>query len=360
MARARLSLVLAVPLGWLGVVSGCGPEASGEIATARPVVVRTEPVSESGEVAARSYTGIVRSADEAVLSFAVSGRLARLLVEAGDEVEAGQLLATLDGEPYELSVQAARGRLAELEERLSQAVRDRDRAARLAEIEAAGAEELEQRSSAVVALRRSVDAVRAQLAEAAWQRDESRLTAPFSGTITARPADEGTVVGPGQAVVALRSLDAVEVEVALVEADVAAVNQGDALRVSFPLAERAAVEGLVRSVSRAAASGTRGFPLVVALPPEPGLVPGITARVAVPATRGGDVMVPLAAIVSPFGDRTEVVRVLDDGTTEAVPVEVGAARGSAVAVRGDLAAGDRVVVAGHIGLVVGERVEVRR
>ncbi|MEO0604984.1 MAG: hypothetical protein AAF211_26370, partial [Myxococcota bacterium] len=119
------------------------------------------------------------------------------------------------------------------------------------------------------------------------------------------------------------------------------------------------VRGLVRSVSRAATSGTRGFPLIVALPPEPGLVPGLTARVAVPAGHDGEVMVPLAAIVSPFGDRTEVVRVRDDDTTEAVSVEVGAARGSSVAVRGDLSAGDRVVVAGHIGLVVGERVEVR-
>ncbi len=338
---------------------GCGSGAPEEVTSTRPIVVRTARVTESGEAAARSYTGVVRSADEAVLSFAVAGRLDALLVEAGDVVEAGQVVARLDAERYQLAVDAARGRLEELEERLSQAVRDRDRASRLAEIEAAADEELEQRASAVTALKRSVDAVRAQLAEAEWQRDESWLAAPFAGTITARPADEGAVVSPGQPVVALRSIDAVEVEVALAEADTTAVHQGETLLVSFPLAGRDPVQGVVRSVSRAAASGTRGFPLVVALPPEPGLVPGLTARVAVPPSDDAEVMVPLAAIVSPFGDRTEVVRVGADDTTEAVPVVVGAARGSAVAVEGDLAPGDRVIVAGHIGLVVGEPVEVR-
>lgn len=349
-----------VPLWGSVPLAGCGAaSADGEMATPRAVRVRTEAVSEAGEQAARTYTGIVRSADEAVLSFAVSGRVNALTVEAGDAVEAGQVIARIDAERYQLAVDATQGRLAELEERLSQAIRDRDRAGRLAEIEAAAPEELEQRNSSVVALQRSVDAVAAQLAEARWQRDEARLVAPFTGSITARMIDQGTVVSPGQAVVALRSLDAVEVEVSLVEADTAAVNQGDAIGVSFPLADRAPVEGRVRTISRAASTGTRGFPLVVALPPEPGLVPGLTARVAVPAAGGSRVMVPLAAVVSPFGDRTEVVRVLADGTTEAVAVKVGQARGSFISVDGDLSPGDKVIVAGHIGLVVGERVEVQ-
>ena len=345
----------------LGAVlgAGCGGSASGEVSSIRPIVVRTESVTRGGELAARAYTGVVRSADEAVLSFAVGGRLDALLVESGDAVETGQVLGRLDAERYELAVDAARGRLAELEERLSQAIRDRDRAARLAVSEATAPEELEQRRSSALALQRSVDAVRAQLAEARWQRDESRLVAPFSGMVTARTADPGTVVGAGQPVVALRSLDAVEVEVALAEADTAAVKRGDSLIVSFPLAERSPVEGRVRSASRAATAGTRGFPLVVALPPDEDLVPGLTARVAVPTSDPGELLVPLAAIVSPFGDRTEVVRVRDDDTTEAVAVSVGAPRGSAVAVRGELSPGDRIVVAGHIGLVMGERVEVQ-
>ncbi|MEN0067517.1 MAG: efflux RND transporter periplasmic adaptor subunit [Myxococcota bacterium] len=347
---------MTVVIAWFALV-GCGSGASGVESSIRPVVVRTESVSESGEAAARSYTGIVRSADEAVLSFAVGGRIARLTVDAGDSVEAGQPIARIEGERFGLTVDAARGRLAELEERLSQAIRDRDRAARLAEIEAAAFEELEQRKSGVTALERSVESVRAQLAEARWQQDETVLTAPFTGTITARMADEGAVVSPGQPVVALRSLDAVEVEVALVEADTSSVNQGDSLTVSFPLAEREPVTGRVQSVSRAATTGTRGFPLVVALPQDSDIVPGLTARVAVPAGESTGVVVPLAAIVSPFGDRTEVVRVLDDGTTESVSVRVGRARGASIVVEGDLRPGDEVIVAGHIGLVVGERVE---
>lgn len=340
---------------------GCSAgEASVAPTAPRPVVVRTAPVSTSGELPATTYAGVVRSADEATLSFAVGGRIDAILVEPGQEVRAGTVLARLDGARYRHALDAASAQLAELQERLEQAERESSRATRLADIDAASLEEVERRASAVMSLRSNAQAIRAQRDQAAWQLGEAVLEAPFDGVVTTAPGDAGAVVSAGQPIVGLRSVQAVEVEVALAESDTSRVAVGDAVVVSFPLAGLPPVKGTTATVSRAAATGTDGFPLVVALPDTPGVVPGLTARVAVsPSGASADELtVPLAAIVSPFGDRTAVV-VVRDGVSQSVDVTVGKTRGARVVIEGDLTANDQVVVAGHVGLVPGEPVEVR-
>ncbi len=353
-------------VAWMAalLLAGCGgPTGPDKARDPRPVVVRTAPVAAASELPSTTYTGVVTSAEEGPLSFAVPGRVAATFAEPGSEVRQGEVLARLDDARYRHARDAAEGSLAELQARLAQAVREEERASRLAKIDAASLEEVERRRSGVATLRSSVDALRAQRDQAAWQLDEAVLRAPFTGIVTTAEIDAGVVVSAGQPVFTLRSMQALQVEVSLAEADVAKVVPGDRLPVRFPLAGLPPVEGVVQSVSKAASGGTRGFPLVVGLPSGPSLVPGLTARVAVPARRPDDegppeLTVPLAAVVSPFGDRSRVLRVVE-GRSEAVDVTIGATRGTRVAVRGDLAPGDEVVVAGHIGLVPGEPVEVR-
>lgn len=346
---------------WAAVLAGCGTGAaeSGPLPP-RPVVVRTAPVAASGELPPATYAGVVRSADQASLSFAVAGRIHAVLVEPGQEVVRGTVLARLDDARYRHAVAAAEAQLAQLEASLRQAERESSRSARLADIDAASVEEVEQRRSGVLTMQSGVLALEAQRNQASWQLGEAVLRAPFDGVVTSVPGDTGATVVAGQPVVSLRSMLAVEVEVGLAESDVGRVSAGDQIMVSFPLAGIAPVTGTVATVSRAASSGTDGFPLVVALPDRPEVVPGLTARVAVPVTSATaqELTVPLAAIVSPFGDRSEVV-VIRDGISDAIDVHVGATRGNRVVVEGPLSVGDAVVVAGHVGLVPGESVVVR-
>ena len=86
----------------------------------RTVVVAPEPVSET-----RLIAGEVRAADRAALAFAADGRLAEVLVQVGQAVETGQLLARLDPVPFRLRLEQA----AAERDRAVAALREKDRRA---------------------------------------------------------------------------------------------------------------------------------------------------------------------------------------------------------------------------------------
>ncbi len=71
-----------------------------------------------GEI--RRYSGSVTAANTSALSFAVAGTVRTVDVNQGDQVEQGQLLATLDTEPFDLSVEAARAEVASAQARFDQ------------------------------------------------------------------------------------------------------------------------------------------------------------------------------------------------------------------------------------------------
>ena len=140
------------------------------------------------------------------------------------------------------------------------------------------------------------------------------------------------------------------------EALVGGLTPGQALDVRLPLTG-VTHPATVRAVTRATGDG-RLFPVVVDL--DAPVMPGSSAEVGVPVPLPEGVLaVPLAAVVSPFGTEERVMRVAD-GVVEEVPVTLAGLHGSDVLVRGPLAAGDAVITAGHVGVVDGGVVEVRR
>ena len=197
----------------------------------------------------REFTGRIEAARKSQLSFERAGLLTHILVDEGDCVEAGQALARIDLEPLRLRLQqlqaehaAAHARLAEMEagprqERIAASrAQLREREARvelwarelarvrgLFERGAAGDKELQDTSTehaARVALRdtaraeleeleagtrvEQMEAQRAEIARLAaavahveLDAAKSTLRAPFSGSISARHADEGLVVAAG-------------------------------------------------------------------------------------------------------------------------------------------------------------------
>jgi multidrug efflux pump subunit AcrA (membrane-fusion protein) len=106
------------------------------------------------------------------------------------------------------------------------------------------------------------------------------------------------------------------------------------------------------------------FPLVVELIPEGeegsvDPVSGMSAEVILDIPSAATLTVPLAAVVNPGGSSPSVFRLRGD-RMEQVEVEVMTLVGERVAVQGELAAGDEVVVSGHASLLDGQQVEVVR
>ena len=200
------------------------------------------------------------------------------------------------------------------------AVAQRDAAQAELDLLLAGATE-EQIQSAEAA----VDQARVALDQARLQLERATLTAPMAGTVTALDAEIGERVNPGQPVVVLSDLTALEVEVNLDETDVAHVAVGQEARVGVDAFSGADLPGEVAYVAPKAtvSSGVVLYPVTVSLTPgELPLRAGMTADVEiVTASQEGALIVPLRA-VHVEGEQAYVDRLVG-GKIERVEVALG-------------------------------------
>jgi membrane fusion protein, multidrug efflux system len=304
------------------------------------------------------FPGVVQARDRAELAFGSAGRLAARPVEVGDRVNAGALLARLEDDALSHQAAAATARRRELATRLEQAERDQTRAERLHEARAVTAEERERATSEREALAATLAAAATAEAEARRQLVESRLVAPWAGTVVEVRYRVGERLAAGDVAVVLAADGDREVRVEVPEGLVARLSPGEAAAVSLPLLG-VRLPGRVRSVAAAAAGAGHLFPVLVTVEGGSALPSGATAEVAFTGRAGEALSVPLAAVTDPSGSRPAVLRV-HDGTVERVAVRIGRLQGERIEVGGDLREGDEVVVAGLRGLSPGAAVEVLR
>src|SRR4051812_20939936 len=127
----------------------------------RPVLVVHPGVA--SDVSALAYAGEVRARQESALSFRVGGNLVRRLVDVGDRVQRGQLLAELDPGDLQLQAQAAQAQLAAAQGELARASADRARYAKLAQQQLVSRSALDAQEAALAAAAGQARAARANL-----------------------------------------------------------------------------------------------------------------------------------------------------------------------------------------------------
>jgi RND family efflux transporter MFP subunit len=350
---------IGIGMGVLGAVAAWAavdPEPAAPPADAA-ATVRTAEVRAAPEHRVVLLSGVTRAVDRADVAFTVSGRLGQRRVRLGDRVTAGQVLAVLERDAFDHALRGAEASVDDLEARLAQVERDRQR------LEALGtsvsAAELERARTEARSVNAALDGARARADESGRQRGEAVLRAPFDGVVAAVLAEPGEAVAPGAPVVRLSGGSGLEVEVQAPERIWAGLSPGQPVVIALTGLSRAA-PGTVRSVAGAAAAAGL-LPVVVSVdaPSDPLLVAGLTAEVALPVPVAPGVVVPVGAVVDPVGGAPAVF-VLDGAVSRRVSVTPGVLVDDDVVVTGDLRPGQAVVTAGQARLLDGDRVEVLR
>ena len=174
------------------------PEATNPI----PVAIAALRFEDGYEVT-RRFTGQIEAAQETRVSFEQGGTIATILVEEGERVMAGDLIATLDTR----LLNADRARLAAtrraLEAQEELARRTTDRQSALQERGFASSQALDTASLGLAELEARIAEVDASLVALEIQLEKAQIRAPFDGEISERALDEGSIAGAGQAVVTL-------------------------------------------------------------------------------------------------------------------------------------------------------------
>jgi RND family efflux transporter MFP subunit len=349
--RTLLALGLIIPL------AACEEEAPAPEAEARPVrVVVVEPITQGEAV---SLAGTVESQVQADLGFRIGGRMTERLVNVGDRVEAGQILARLDATDEENGQRAAEAALAAAEAQLSEARTNFDRQRQLYDRGFVSRAGLERAEAALTTAEAQTDSARAQYGIATRRLNDTSLYADAPGVVTATGAEGGEVVQPGRMIVQIAregGKDAVfDVPAAVIEASPADPE----IAVALSSAPNIRAMGRIREVAPRADTVTGTFRVRVGLidpPAELRLGSTVTGTAVFDATTG--IEIPATALTR--ADGSPAVWVVDPAanTVSLRQIEVARFLPATVAVSGGLMPGDIVVTAGVQALRPGQAVRL--
>ena len=154
------------------------------------------------------------------------GRLVRILVQEGEAVRAGQLLAEIEASELRAALAEAQGRVTEAEAEMRLADLNRDRRRRLVNEQIAAVHDADEADRDLDRARARAVTARAEVERYQAQLRKSRILAPISGTVTSRHLDAGETVETGDAVVTVADLKRLRVDAEADEADAGSLAVG--------------------------------------------------------------------------------------------------------------------------------------
>jgi RND family efflux transporter MFP subunit len=150
-----------------------------------------------------TLTGEIRAQAESELSFRTDGRITERLVDIGDHVSSGQVLAKLDPQEQQAAVDAAESDVRAAEAKFSNETSNLGRQKRLLAAKVSPPSEYDRAEESFRTAQSSLEAAKARLGTAHDSLAQTELRAGNAGTITARNAEIGQVVASGQRVFVL-------------------------------------------------------------------------------------------------------------------------------------------------------------
>jgi RND family efflux transporter MFP subunit len=292
-----------------------------------------------------------------------AGIIRAIHFKEGDEVQAGQLMFTIDATDVAAQLARAQANAAQIKAQLDEAQRDLVRTQQLAKSRFYSTSAVDTSTSKAEALQAQYKAALADVDNTRVLVDHTRITAPMTGRTGALSAHLGSLAQPGAtaALVNVVQVDPMGVDFTLPEADLSALlaaREAGTLRVSLETPGGQPLDGKLVFVNNTVDTSTGTIALKAQFPnARKTLWPGSFVRVQVTAgaSRAAVTLPPQSLLDGPAG---RFVYVVDDGgKARAVPVSLLRIQDEVAVVTG-LSGGERVVSEGQAGLKPGSAVRV--
>jgi len=313
---------------------------------------RVAQVSRTSIIKEIRVTGHLELIDQVEVPAPIEGQLVKIMVQPGDSVEEGQLLAQLDKGLAEVAfhvaqaeLQVTRARVSEAAAAAQRAAKSLERTKRLAEKGLASDSALETARSEMTKAGAVVQATRAERAAAlnraslrSRERDRTDIVAPRAGLVLEVPPHTGMIVGPRNRLFRIGApVDQMNVAAPIGEADIGEVSVGLGAKFEVPTYPGRVFEATVKHISPDPQTeyGAIFYHVKLATQnPEHLLLPGMTAQVRINVAQVDDVLAVREATLrfTPEGAgaapaRSRVWRVRGEVLQE-IPVEVGLSDGA--------------------------------
>jgi RND family efflux transporter MFP subunit len=340
----------------LTLLAACDDRATSPAATA-PRPVQVQRVAYMPENAAREFAGVVRARHETDLAFRVGGKIVTRVVNVGDRVRSGDVVARLDPEDLKLQLRSADAEVSAATSNLAQAVADWLRFENLKTRGYASVADYERKKTAKDEAESRLDRAQRTLELARNQLAYADLKADADGVITAALAEPGQVVAMGQAVARLAHHGEMEAVVALPETWLAPARSAEATVRLWSGRPGHGYAARLRELSPQADAVTRTYAARFTIEnPDAAVALGMTANVVL--TQPAETMVakvPLAAILN-RGAGPAVFLVDAAGILERRSVTVSAFTEAVAFVTAGIEEGDEIVTLGVHMLEAGQQV----
>lgn len=359
-----ISLIIAASVAF--VLTRAEQFASAEATEFPALVVHTTAIQwQSTFDLRRVFSGRVQARRDSLLGFEQGGELAIVHVDEGTVVHRGQLLAKLDAERLKAQRAELIATLAEAKANLALAEATLKRTEGVVQAGGVSRQGLDEARQGRRAARAALELARRRIASVDVELDKTRLTAPFDGTIVARLADEGQVLGTGEPVLRLQADATPEVRVGVAGDSVEALRVGQTYTLEW---RGRSVRARLRAVLPLRAATARTVDaLLDPISPPPQLRPGdlVGLPLSKPIEERG-IWLPITALAE--GERgLWSVYVTEEASDSGPPsgleathrvvrrtVEVVHHEADRVYVRGTLRPPDRVVATGLHRIVPGQ------
>lgn len=367
-------------------LSACGEGEKKKPAEVSAAAIPVTAVPATAETWPGLYeaTGTVRARTSSSIAARVMGYVREVKVQAGDRVREGQVLVTLETRDLDVSARRAeaaresvKSSMPEAESAIAAAKANLDLAqvtfGRMQELfqkKSISNQEFDEASAKLKAAQAAHEMARArrgqlnaklaeveqEVSSAEVSRSYAQVVAPFSGVVTARTVEPGTLAVPGTPLLSVEREGALRLEASVDERRLAEIRVGQAVSVTLESIGRT-MESRVAEIVPSVDAASRAYVVKIDLPPTAALRSGVFGRAVFQS--GSRMVVTIAAAALTERGQLQSVMVADGGVARTRLVTVGQRLKDRVEVLSGLSEGERVIVPVPRELRDGARVEVR-
>ena len=310
-----------------------------------PTRVKTQVVSPGMVDNAQTYVGIVEEREATAVSFTGMGVIKRMLVNEGQAVGRGQLIAEMDDTQARNLLSGAEAQMTQANDAIERYKMLHDNGS-LPEVQ-------------WVEIQSKVAQAKSQLEVAKKNLADCRLTAPVGGIIGKKQIGAGETALPSQAVVSILDISTVKVKVAVPEAEIGGINPSTPTSIMVEAIKGSYQGGRIeKGVQADALTHTYDIRINVANSDRK-LLPGMVASVRFISEGSqaiGSKMIPVTAVQKKSDGSLFAWTVSKDSTAHRTAVTIGQTQGNYVCVIDGLNIGDRIAIEGYQKLSEGTKV----
>ena len=319
----------------LGVMLISSCTSKKEQNTKAPTRVETEVVSTAMNASGQSYVGMVEECEATAVSFTGMGVVKRMLVNEGQAVSRGQLIAEMDDTQARNLLSGAEAQMTQANDALTRYKMLHDNGS-LPEVQ-------------WVEIQSKVAQAKSQLEVAKKNLSDCRLVAPVSGIVGKRLVGAGETAMPSQAVVSILDISTVKVKVAIPEAEISGIGANTSSTIKVEAVNGSFTGGkIAKGVQADALTHTYDIRIHVANGQRQ-LLPGMVASVQFGNIEkpSKDLTLPVTAVQRKADGSLFVWTIANDSTAHRATVRTGETMGNRIAITDGMTEGTRVVTEGY-------------